>query len=203
MKKPLQLYSRAYQDRSDRIRWLLEEIKVPYEDIFLKKSAGELDTAQYRKINPMGRTPTLIDGEVVMFESAAICLYLADRYSYGTLAPKIEDTKNRADYLKWMVWSVGSLECVVARMFTHVSSPVEKAETLALNRTEAEVFKLALNPILSQQDYILQSGFSAADILLGAIIPGADEFLLQGNPPLQAYMSRLMKREAALRAKVF
>jgi len=203
MQKSIQLYAMAYQDRSDRIRWLLEEMKVPYQDHFLKKAAGELDSPDYRKINPMGRTPTLVDGDIVMFESAAICLYLADRYAYGTLAPKLEDSKNRAEYLKWMVWSVGSLECVIARMFTHVGTPEEKTQTLAFNKQQAEIFKLALNPILSRQDYILASGFSAADIMLGAILPGAEEFLIKNNPPLEAYMNRLMKRDAAVRAKVF
>jgi glutathione S-transferase len=203
MTKELQLYCMAYQDRSDRIRWLLEELNVPYQDHFLKKAAGEMDTPAYRKLNPMGRTPTLVDGDLVLFESAAICMYVADQYGYGKLAPKMEDVKNRAEYTKWMIWSVGTLECVIARMFTHVSTPEEKATTHAFNKQQAEIFKLALNPILSKQDYILASGFSAADIMLGAIIPGAEEYLVKGNPPLEAYMARLTKREAAIRAKVF
>ncbi|MBC7658936.1 MAG: glutathione S-transferase family protein [Chitinophagaceae bacterium] len=203
MSEKLHLYAMAYQDRSDRIRWLLEELKVPYVDHFLEKSAGEMDTPEYRKLNPMGRTPTLVDGDLVLWESAAVCLYLADRYGAGTLAPKFDNVKNRAEYTKWMVWSVGTLECVIARMFTHVSTPEEKQATHAFNKQQAEIFKLVLNPILSKQDYILPSGFSAADIMLGAIIPGAEEFLVRGNPPLEAYMARLMKREAAIRAKVF
>jgi glutathione S-transferase len=159
----------AYQDRSDRVRWLIEELGLPYENHFLKKAAGEMDSPEYRKLNPMGRTPTLVDGDLILWESAAICMYLADRYGYGKLAPKMEETANRAEYTKWMIWSVGTLECVIARMFTHMNSPSEKAETLAFNKQQSEIFKLALNPILSKQDYILKSGFSAADIMLGAV----------------------------------
>lgn len=193
----------AYQDRSDRVRWLLEEMNVPYSNHFLNREKGEMDTPSYRAINKMGRVPTIVDGEITLFESAAICMYLADSYSYGTLAPKMEDKKLRAEYTKWMVFSVGSLECVIARMFTHVSTPEETKITHEYVEKQCEIFKLVLNPILEKQDYILSSGFSAADIMLAAIIPGAHDFLVKGNAPLEAYMNRLMTRASAVKAKVF
>ncbi len=203
MAQTIQLYCMAYQDRSDRVRWLLEELQIPYQDHFLKKSAGDMDTLSYRALNPLGRVPTLVDGDVVMHESGAICLYLADRYGTGKLSPKKDDWPLLAAYQQWMVFSVASLECVVARMFTHVSTPDEKAVTLAFVAKECELFKKLLNPILSKQNYILPSGFSAADIMLGAVIPGAEAFLMKDNPPIAAYMERLMQRDAAKRAKVF
>lgn len=199
----IDLYCMGYQDRSDRVRWLLEEMKVPYNDHFLKKSKGEMDTAQYRKINPMGRVPTLVDNDIVMNESAAICMYLADKYSPGNLAPKFTDEKLRAEYTKWMVFSVGSLECVIARMFTHVGTPEQIEETHDYVKRQCEIFKLALNPILSKQETILASGFSAADIMLASIIPGAHDFLVKDNPVMESYMNRMMNREAAIKAKVF
>ncbi|MGZ3809767.1 MAG: glutathione S-transferase family protein, partial [Bacteriovorax sp.] len=140
----IQLYCMAHQDRSDRVRWLLEEMKVPYVDHFLRKKNGDMDTPEYRKLNPMGRVPTIVDGDIIMNESAAICIYLADRYSSGILAPKMEDTKLRAEYTKWMVFSVGSLECVIARMFTHVRTPEETKITHDYVEKQCEIFKLAL-----------------------------------------------------------
>ncbi len=199
----IHLYSMAYQDRSDRVRWLLEEMKISYEDHFLNKNGGELNSETYRKLNPMGRVPTIVDGEIVLNESAAICIYLADRYSYGQLAPKLDNIALRAEYIKWMVFSVGSLESVVARMFTHVSTPEEKAVTYEYVKTQSEILKLALIPILSKQDYILSTGFCAADIMLATILPGAQEFLISGNLALENYMARLINREAAIKAKVF
>ncbi len=199
----IQLYCMALQDRSDRVRWLLEEMKIPYENRFLKKDSGDMDTLEYRSLNPQGRVPTVVDNDLVLFESAAICITLADKYSYGILAPKLDDTKLRAEYTKWMVYSVGSLECVIARMFTHVNTPQEKLITHEYVQQQCEIFKLALNPILSKQDYILSSGFSTADIMLGAVIPGAHDYLVKNNPPIAAYMDRLMKREAAINANVF
>lgn len=199
----IDLYCMAHQDRSDRVRWLLEEMNIPYKDHFLRKKHGDLDSTEYRKLNPMGRVPTIVDGDIVINESAAIVMYLADKYSYGKLAPRIEDFKLRADYTKWMVFSVGTLEAVVARMFTHMNSPEEEAITRDYVEKQCQIMKLALEPILSKQEYILSSGFSAADIMLGAIIPGAHDYLMSNNYIISNYMERLMKRDAAIRAKVF
>lgn len=203
MTKPIELYAQGLQDRSDRVRWLLEEMKVPYTNHFLNKLAGELNTPRYRKLNPLGRVPTIVDGEMVMSESAAICMYLADRYSYGQLAPKMDDVELRAEYTKWMFFSVGTLECVIARMFTHVNTSVETKITHQFVKEQSEIFKLLLNPILEKQDYILSSGFSTADIMLAAIIPGAQDYLVTNNPPIEKYMNKMMSREAAIAAKVF
>ena len=203
MSQPIDLYCMGWQDRSDRVRWLLEEMQVPYKNHFLKKDLGEMNSAEYRKLNPMGRVPTIVDGDIIMSESAAVCMYLADKYSYGKLAPKIEDVKLRAEYTKWMVFSVGTLERFIARMFTHMNNPQEIEETTKYVSEQSEIVKLAINPILSKQDYILSSGFSAADIMLAAVIPGAHEFLVKNNPPIQNYMNRLTNREAAIKAKVF
>ncbi len=200
--QPIDIYCMANQDRSDRVRWLLEELEVPYKDHYLKKKLGDLNSADYRKLNPMGRVPTIVDGSTVMYESAAICLYLADKYQDKNLAPKI-DSPDRAAYLQWMVWSVASLECVVARMYTHVKTEEQKKETHQFVKEQCENFQLALLPILEKQEYILNGGFSAADIMLAAVIPGAWDFLVEPNPAIKNYMERMMKRPAAIKTKVF
>lgn len=199
----IDLYCMGLQDRSDRVRWLLEEMGITYQDHFLSKSKGELKTAEYLAINAMGRVPTIIDGDITLFESGAICMYLADKYSYGNLAPKIENIKLRAEYTKWMIFSVASLECVVARMFVDFKTSEEEVAAHEFVKNQCEIFKLVLNPILSSRETILSSGLSAADFMLAAIIPGAHDYLVKGNPPLEAYMERMMKRDSALRAKVF
>lgn len=200
--KAIDIYCMANQDRSDRVRWLMEELGLPYKDHYLKKNTGALNSAEYRMLNPMGRVPTIVDDGTVVYESGAICLYLADKYQSRGLAPKV-DSPERAIYLQWMVWSVASLECVIARMFTHVGSEEQKRETHKFVREQCEVLKLALLPVLSTQEYILKSGFSAADIMLAAVIPGAWEYLVEPNPEIKSYMERLMSRPAAVKAKVF
>ncbi len=201
--QPIEIYCMANQDRSDRVRWLLEELQVPYKDHYLKKRLGQLQSPEYLSLNPMGRVPTIVDQGQVLFESAAICLYLADKYQTPIcLAPTLQD-KERCQYLQWMVWSTASLECVVARMFTHVRTDAEKKETQLFVEEQSTHLVKALLSKLETQDYILKSGFSAADIMLAAVLPGAWDYIVEPCPPVKAYMHRLMKRPAAIKAKVF
>ena len=89
--------------------WLLEELGTPFKVKTIDLSKGEQKSAEYRRINPMGKVPALTDGKVTVTENPAICLYLADRYGYGRLAPKIEAAE-RGAYLRWMVFSTAVLE---------------------------------------------------------------------------------------------
>lgn len=200
----LQIFSMGYQDRSDRVRWLLEELQVDYENHFLSRKKGELKTSEYLKLNPMGRVPTVRDGDLVLHESVGICLYLADRYQSALkLAPDF-DSQERALYYQWMVFSVASLEAVVARMFTFDGKSESEIEDIKKYvKEQCEIFKKVLNPILEKQDFILPSGFSAADIMLSAVIPGAWDYLVQNNPPIEKYMKRMMSRPCAIKVKVF
>lgn len=203
----IKLYAMAHQDRSDRVRWLLEEIGLPYENHFLPTTPDwKIDSAEYKLINPMNRVPAIVDGTTTLYESGAICMYLADKYSYGKLAPTI-DSPHRAQYLKWMVSSVGTYEAAIARLFTHMKSDLEKWQTRDYAAAQAEIWKKELLPLLSRQDYLLPTGFSACDIMMGSIIGNSEapgyEFVAKGHPTIERYIDRLTKRDAAIRAKVF
>lgn len=199
----IKIYSMAYQDRSDRVRWLLEEMNVAYENVFLKKSQGDMQTPEYLKLNPLGRVPTIVDGTQVVFESGGIALYLADKYGMGRLAPEINSV-HRAQYLQWMVFSVASLECVVARMFDFEGrSEADVQKIKGEVAKQCSILKLALNKTLAQQEFLLPSGFSAADIMMAAVIPGAADYLMEPGSPIEAYMKRMMQRPAAIKAQVF
>lgn len=202
--KPIQIYSMAYQDRSDRVRWLLEELQIPYENIFLKKKNGEMNTAEYRKLNPLGRVPTIVDNNTVIHESAAICLYLADKYQDKIkLAPELNSSE-RAEYLQWMVFSTATLECVVAKMFylEGKSDEVRNAE-LSYIKEQCEILKLAIEPLLQKQEYFLKSGFSAVDIMMAAVIPGARDFLAPAGSATDKWLLKMMGRPLAKKVKVF
>ncbi len=202
--KPIKIYCMAYQDRSDRVRWLMEELGVPYQDHFLNKAKGDMNTPEYRKLNPLGRVPTIVDGNTVVYESGAVCLYLTDKYTQNKrLAPTL-DSAERAEYLQWMVFSVASLEAVVAKMF-YLSDKTEAQKNDIVNyvKEQCAILKLALNSVLSRRDFLLESGFSAADIMMAAVIPGARDFLMEPGSPIARYMERMMQRPAAVKVKVF
>src|ERR1700683_1569626 len=73
--------------RSIRVRWTLQELGVPFEAVTVNLIAGEHRAAEYLKINPAGKIPTLIDGDLVLTESIAIVLYLAEKYPEKHLIP--------------------------------------------------------------------------------------------------------------------
>ncbi len=200
---PVQIYCMAKQDRSDRVRWLLEELGVTYQDHFLNRSSGELNSSEFRKLNPMGRVPVIVDDEKTIFESGAICIYLADKYTTKKLAPALTSSE-RATYLQWMVFSVASLECVVAPMFTLQEKSESEVQAVKKHvQSQCDILKLGLNAALEKHTYILPSGFSAADIMLASVIPGAAEYLMTEGSAIAKYMAHMMKRPAAIKAQVF
>src|SRR6266581_3251982 len=95
--------------RSNRPRWLLEELGAPYEIVRLDIGAKENRRAEYLALNPLGHVPTLVDGDLVLFETLAICLYLADKFYERGLAPSFESPE-RAAYLQWTVFATVSAE---------------------------------------------------------------------------------------------
>lgn len=111
-----------------RVRWLLEELGVPYKLHRLDLSKGEHKTAEYLKVHPHGVVPAIIDHEnkVNMFESVAIVIYLAEKYNRLQPAP---NTADRAHYLQWCVYVVGTLEEQLLKVYLNgpaSSLPAEK-----------------------------------------------------------------------------
>jgi glutathione S-transferase len=88
---------------------LLEELGRPFELIKIDKDAGELNSAAYRQLNPNGLIPVLVDGDLVVYETAAICLHLADTHLDAHLMPPL-GTSNRAHAYKWLSWLSTTLQ---------------------------------------------------------------------------------------------
>lgn len=115
----LKLYY-ATQTRAGRARWMLEEIGVPYELIRLDLWAGDQKKPEYLALNPNGTVPTLIDGDLVVFESAAIVEHLADRFPEKHLAPGV-GTQARGKYYQWIHYAMSSLEPPAVTVFLHTT----------------------------------------------------------------------------------
>ena len=95
--------------RAANVVWMLEEAGVDYTIHHVDILAGGQKSPQMLALNPMGKLPTLTDGDVVVTEAAAIALYLADRYAYGRLAPKVDDP-GRGTYLRWSFFAPSVIE---------------------------------------------------------------------------------------------
>lgn len=175
--------------------WLLEELGTPFRVRTIDLRKGEQKSAEYRRINPMGKVPALTDGKVTVTENPAICMYLADRYGYGRLAPKIE-APERGAYLRWMVFSTAVLEPAANLKSVEAHHPGFGAGWGDL-ATVVETVEAAL----ADGPWLLGEAFSAADVMLGSVISMARfNGLLPDSDPIEDYQERLAQRPAYQRA---
>jgi glutathione S-transferase len=194
----------ASQSRSVRPRWLLEEMGVPYELVTLDMQKGEHKNPDYMKIHPHGAVPALIDGDLKLFESAAICAYLADKFPDKRMAPPV-GTPARGLYYQWMVYSMATLEPPVIEMFLHtVMLPeAERSPTVveAARKRFGEVAAV-LEQALGSKPFFLGEQFTAVDVMIGSsLVWGQFMGLTEGRPVLQDYVKRLSSRPAFQKAQ--
>ncbi len=88
---------------------LLEEIGVPYDLVLVDRAKNAQKSREYLKINPNGRIPTLVDGQLIMSEAAAIVLHLVDQHADAGLAPQV-GTPERAKFYQWLTFLTNSLQ---------------------------------------------------------------------------------------------
>jgi len=192
------------QSRSVRPRWLLEELGVPYDLVRLDFSKNEHKTAEYMKIHPHGAVPALVDDDVVIIESAAICAYLADNYLDKQLAPPV-GTPARGKYYQWMHYSIATLEPPVLQVFLNtVMLPEEQRSAKAVDEGKQSFANVArvLSQTLAGKSFLLGEQFSAADVMVGSTLAWANFMgLLEPYPVLQDYVKRLSARPAYQRAQ--
>jgi glutathione S-transferase len=175
--------------------WMLEELGVRFDVATVDIRKGEQKSPEYLKLNPAGKVPTLTDGEVVVSENPAIGIYLADRYGYGTLAPRIE-SKDRGAYLKWMVFATAVLDPVASLHEAKIDLP-----GFGFSFGTFDDMVGVLQGALSGRKYLLGDRFSGADVVLG----GSISFLmhrkvLPDDPAFLDYYGRLTARPAYHRA---
>jgi len=193
----------APQSRSVRPRWLLEELGVPYDVVQLSTTDGSTKTPEHMKRHPHGAVPVLEDDGLTMFESAAICLYLADKYPEKKLAPAV-GSKERAPYYQWVVYTMATIEPPILDVFLNTVQLPEAERSAKVAEEGRKNFKdvaATLSKALEGKKYLLGDQFSAADVMVGSTLAwGSFMGLLEGLPVLQQYVARLNERPAAQRA---
>jgi len=186
----------APRSRSSRFIFLLEELGVPYEiakvSIRRGDGSGALDS---HNPHPHGKVPAIRDGETLVYESAAVALYLTDKFPAAGIGPVVGDPK-RGAYLTWLAYYAGVMEPAWTSAFLKTDVP---RGTAGWVKTD-EVMDL-VNATLSKSPYILGEKFSAADILIGTTFK-----LFMGSPLLaktdllESYVQRVVERPAYARA---
>ena len=95
---------------------LLEELGVPYERVLVDRTQDVQKTTAYLRLNPNGLIPVLTDGDLVLYETAAICLHLCDTHPQAGLAPAV-GSHARAHFYKWLMWLTNTLQSTLVIYF--------------------------------------------------------------------------------------
>jgi glutathione S-transferase len=187
----------APRTRAIRPRWLLEELGVPYELVKLDLARQENTTPAYLAVHPLGDLPALVDGEVTLLESLAICLHLADRFPEKHLAPLVGSAE-RGPYYQWMVFAEVTLDQVVMAFY---NASAHSKDELAKHGTRLTAVLDVINAGLGSREFLVGGAFTAADLVTASILHLANTLkLLDGHPRLVEYVKRHTQRPAVRRA---
>jgi glutathione S-transferase len=181
------------RSRGLTVHWLLEELGAPYAINNLDFEKREHKAPWYLAINPMGKVPAIVHRGVVVTESAAICVYLADAFPQAGLAPALDDPR-RGTYLRWLFFGAGCIEpAVIDKMLAR--PPVERHGAIGYGTYEDTLAALAT--ALVPGPWILGERFSAADVYVGAqVYWGLLTKGIEPRPVFQQYADRCTARPA-------
>ena len=183
---------------SQRVVWMLEELGEPYELVILGDRASRFADREHMARHPMGRVPVLEDDDGPVFESGAICLYLADRYPQAGLLPPA-GTHGRGLVFQWSFFAYTELQARALQIRLAGSPEAAEAPTKALREAVD-----AVDRALEGKEFLVGDRFSVADLLVGTALSaarrlGAVELPTQAARYLDALESRPAKQRADAR----
>lgn len=184
--------------RGQIVRWALHEAAADYEQVLVDWKAKP---AEFLAVNPMGKVPALVhhaeDGDRIVTEAAAICLYLAEMHPEAGLLPNDADM---ADYYRWTFFAAGPLDqAITARSFKFEPSPEQEgmAGWGSFDRTIG-----TLDGFLSGVEWVCGDRFTMADVYVGSSVDfGLNFGILPPLPSFAAYAERCQARPAYKAAK--
>ena len=179
--------------RAVTTHWMLTELDVEHEQVVVDLMSGEGATPEYRSINPMGKIPALVDGDVVVTEVAAICAYLADKFPEKGLAPP-QGSPERGKYYRYLFVPGTTLE----PMFTFDSLKVEDYPANSVGFGDMERCLVTIESMTPETAWALGDQFTAADVVFGGMLDFAVQlgWLQSPSPKVSAYVRRIKDRPA-------
>jgi glutathione S-transferase len=193
------VWGRATSSNVQIVMWALAELRLECKRIDAGHSFGVVDTPEYRAMNPNGLVPVLIDGDLTMWESAAIVRYLGAKYGDEQFWPS--DPAKRAAVDKWAEWIKTTFgPPFLTGIFWALLQKPEKRDAAALAAAEKKVRPLAqmLDQRLADGPYLGGSDICFADIVVGTLLYRyyTLDFERAEAPHLKAYYDRLTQRPA-------
>jgi glutathione S-transferase len=185
--------------RSLRVRWTLQELGVDFQPVTVDLLQGEHRSPGFLALNPAAKIPVLVDGDRVLHESAAIVLYLAEKYPDRGLMPT--DLGERAELYRWLFFVVTELEQPLWRIARHTDLYPE-AERLpadvAIASREVKEMAAVLERHMEGREFVAGSRVTVADFVTAYTLDWANECELLGAcPRLRDYMERMYARPQA------
>lgn len=187
---------------------LLEEMGAPFELVTIDRAAGALDSPEYRRLNPNGLIPVMVDGDLVLYETAAIMLHLADTHPAANLVAPL-GSHERAHQIKWLMWLTNTLQATLITYFYPHRSVNEGNEAGA-----AEVKAVAMHKVagmLAQLDghlashggpWFMGSRYTLLDAYVFTLCRWTRNFTTRparDYPHLGPYLQRMLARPAVQR----
>lgn len=182
------------KSRSTRPNWLLEELGLDAERIAIEFSTGQHKSPEYLAVNPLGQLPAFVDGDAVITESLAICLYLTD--AYGTRL-KPEGGPALATYYRWVAYVSGTIE---PRAMAIYGAKGDEAREAAARKGLADAVQVVADAF-GDGPWLVGDQFTTADVMLGSTLMWVSMMGLVELPPaLGAWIGRITARPAWKRA---
>jgi len=186
------LFHREGAGRPPRVRWALEEAGASYEYVVMDNEEGH--GPEHAERHPLGRVPVLETDEGLLFESAALCLHIADSNPDANLIAPL-GTRERAQTYQWVFFGMTELEAAMLRIL--IARHRDDAKGLATGEERMAKVAAALEAALDGNDYIVGGRFTIADIVLGGVLESARKYdTFPDSPVLRAYLERLDARPA-------
>jgi glutathione S-transferase len=197
----MKLYG-SKNSRSLRCAWALEEAGATYDYQRIWLMKGEGHSPAFKAINPAGKIPVLIDGDITLTESAAIVMYVAEKFPDARLMPT--DVAQRAEVFRWIFYIATEVEPHLWAIAQHRFALPEDKRVPAVEPTCAWQLQRALRALeksLTTHQFIAGGAFSVADILATHCMTWALSAKLDGvGEASLAYIARMKARTAFQRA---
>ena len=185
--------------RSIRVRWTLQELEVDFEAVFVNMLTGEHKSPDYLKVNPAGKIPALVDGDLVLTESVAIVLYLGEKYPEKGLVPT--ELKLRTQLYRWLLFAATELEQHLCRIARHTDFYPESKRIsgeVPLARDDFQEIAQVFEEQITGRQFVVGNSITVADIVLAYTLDWANEVqLLERFPQMRSYMERMYARPQA------
>ena len=185
--------------RSIRARWVLQELGEEFEAVTVNLAAGDHRRPQFLKINPAGRVPALVDGDLVITKSVAIVLYLAERDAQRRFLPR--DIALCSQVYRWLLFAATELEQPLWRIARHTALYPEEMRLpaeLPLARQDFAEMAAVLERHMKDRQFVVGDVVTVADFVLAYTLDRANEVGVLGEfPNLRAYIERMYTRQNA------